>query len=457
MNQFYEKKGINREFSVASTPQQNGVAERKNKTLIKSARTMLADSKLPTTFWAEAVNTACYVKKGCRVTILNTLDRLGKFDGKADEGYFVGYFVNSKAFRVFNSRTKIVEETMHITFLENKPNVAGSGPTWLFNIDTLTKSMNYKIIVAGNQSNSSAGKAIVEIVPDKDYILLPLWNQDPLFSFISKDSSGDGFKPSRDEEKNDAKDSRNEDNEVLSTEEPRVNQEKDANANSTKNINIVSPTANAASIKDNVVDKDIVYRCADDPNMPNLEEIDYSDDDEDVGAEADMTNLDSNIPVSPIPTTKTYKDHPVKQIIRDIHSAPQTRRMTKNVTNYDLPYGKKAIGTKWIYRNKKDERCIVIRNKASLCLIQRLCSVLDRCEERIMYGKIKEEVYVYQPLGFEDPEFPDRVYKIERALYGLHQAPKAWYETLSTYLLDNGFHRGKEMCTKFEKMMHKKF
>nr|GEZ37174.1 hypothetical protein [Tanacetum cinerariifolium] len=223
---------------------------------------MLADSKLPTTFWAEAVNTACYVKIGCRVTILNTLDRLG------------------------------------------------------------------------NQSNGSACKAIVETVPDKDYILLPLWNQDPLFSFISKDSSGDGFKPSGDEEKNDAKDSWNEDNEVLSTEEPRVNQEKDANANSTKNINIVSPTTNAASIKDNVVDKDIVYRCADDLNMPNLEEIDYSDDDEDVGAEADMTNLDSNIPVSSIPTTRTYEDHPVEQIISDIHSAPQTRRMTKNVTNY---------------------------------------------------------------------------------------------------------------------------
>ncbi|GKA04919.1 putative ribonuclease H-like domain-containing protein [Tanacetum coccineum] len=183
MNQFCEMKGIKREFSVARTPQQNRVAERKNRTLIEAARTMLADSKLPTTFWAEAVNTACYVQNrvlvikphnktpyelfhgrtpslsfmrpfGCPVTILNTLDHLGKFDGKADEGFFVGYSVNSKAFRVFNSRTRIVEETLHITFLENKPNVAGSGPTWLFDIDTLTKSMNYKPVIAGNQSNS---------------------------------------------------------------------------------------------------------------------------------------------------------------------------------------------------------------------------------------------------------------------------------------------------------------
>ncbi|GJY52351.1 putative ribonuclease H-like domain-containing protein [Tanacetum coccineum] len=168
MNQFCEMKGIKREFSVARTPQQNGVAERKNRTLIEAARTMLADSKLPTTFWAEAVNTACYVQNrvlvikphnktpyelflgrkpalsfmrpfGCPVTILNTIDHLGKFDGKADEGFFVGYSTNSKAFRVFNSRTRIVEENLHVQFSENIPNIAGSGPNWLFDIDALTK------------------------------------------------------------------------------------------------------------------------------------------------------------------------------------------------------------------------------------------------------------------------------------------------------------------------------
>ncbi|GJW10173.1 ribonuclease H-like domain-containing protein [Tanacetum coccineum] len=137
MNQFCEMKGIKREFSVARNPQQNRVAERKNRTLIEAARTMLADSKLPTTFWAEAVNTACYVQN------------------RADEGFFVGYSVNSKAFRVFNSRTRIVDETLHITFLENKPNVTRSGPTWLFDIVTLTKSVNYKPVIVGNQSNSN--------------------------------------------------------------------------------------------------------------------------------------------------------------------------------------------------------------------------------------------------------------------------------------------------------------
>ncbi|GKA81027.1 ribonuclease H-like domain-containing protein, partial [Tanacetum coccineum] len=121
MNQFCEIKGIKREFNVARTPQQNRVAERKNKTLIEAARTMLADSELTTTFWAEAVNTACrkptlsFIRPfGCPVTILNTIDHLGKFDGKADEGFFIGYSTNSKAFRVFNSRTRIVEENLHV-------------------------------------------------------------------------------------------------------------------------------------------------------------------------------------------------------------------------------------------------------------------------------------------------------------------------------------------------------
>ncbi|GJX66311.1 putative ribonuclease H-like domain-containing protein [Tanacetum coccineum] len=143
MNEFCEQKGIKREYSVARTPQQNGVAERRNRTLIEAARTMLADSKLPTTFWAEAVNTACYVQNrviivkphnktpyelfrgrtpalsfmrpfGCHVSILNTLDHLGKFDGKSDDGFFVGYSLTSKAFRVYNIRTKKVEENLHI-------------------------------------------------------------------------------------------------------------------------------------------------------------------------------------------------------------------------------------------------------------------------------------------------------------------------------------------------------
>ncbi|GKA69709.1 hypothetical protein Tco_0775773 [Tanacetum coccineum] len=137
----------------------------------------------------------------------------------------------------------------------------------------------------------------------------------------------------------DAEHLENEDSEVPNTEEPRVNQEQDESINNTNNINTVSSTVNTTSIEDNVVDENIVYGCIDDLNRPNLKEIVYFDDDEEVGAKPDINNLATIVPVSPIPTTRVHKDHLLKQIIRDIHSAPQTRRMTKSVTEHGDKYG----------------------------------------------------------------------------------------------------------------------
>ncbi|GJR50370.1 hypothetical protein Tco_1400891 [Tanacetum coccineum] len=119
-------------------------------------------------------------------------DPLGKFNRKADEGFFVGYSINSKAFRVFNTRTRKVEENLYINFLENKPNVAGSGPEWLFDIDSLTKSMNYKPATVGNQTNDNAcietnvnaGQTGQEKVSDHEYILLPLMLSNSLLSSV---------------------------------------------------------------------------------------------------------------------------------------------------------------------------------------------------------------------------------------------------------------------------------
>nr|GEW88430.1 ribonuclease H-like domain-containing protein [Tanacetum cinerariifolium] len=174
------------------TPQQNGVAERRNETLTEAARTMLANAKLPVTFWAEKVNTVCYVQNrvlvnksqnqtlyelfnsripavgflrpfGCHVMILNALDHLGKFDAKGDEGYFVGYSFSSKASGVFNKRTKKVEDNLHVDFLENKLIEKGAGLNWLFDIDTLTNSMNYvPVVVAGTSSTNIS----VQVVQD---------------------------------------------------------------------------------------------------------------------------------------------------------------------------------------------------------------------------------------------------------------------------------------------------
>nr|GEZ05133.1 hypothetical protein [Tanacetum cinerariifolium] len=231
---------------------------------------------------------------------------------------------------------------MHVKFSENTPIIAGSKPNWLFDIDDLTKSMNYKPVVTGDQSNGSAGtqacdnegKSRMEIVANKDYILLPLWTLDPLFSSSSKDYPGDGFKPLGEEEKKDAEDPGNKDSNVPSTEEPRVNQEKDANVNNTNNINTVSPTINVIGVKNNVVDENIVYGCADDPNMPNLEEISRCGDDEDDDIGADMNNLDTYFQVSRVPTTRKHKDHPLNQVIGDVQSAIQTRNMSKNLEEH---------------------------------------------------------------------------------------------------------------------------
>ncbi|GKC85924.1 ribonuclease H-like domain-containing protein, partial [Tanacetum coccineum] len=169
-------KGIKREFSVARTPQQNGVAERKNKTLIEAARTM---------------------------------DHLGKFDGKADEGYFVRYYVVSKAMRVFNKRNMIVEETLNIRFLENAPNVKGNGPDLIFDVNSLTISMNYVPVVtrnetngiAGNKDNIVAGQAEKKKEPEQEYILIPLCITDPLISQDPKNSKENaGKKPTEKDE-----------------------------------------------------------------------------------------------------------------------------------------------------------------------------------------------------------------------------------------------------------------
>nr|GEW09633.1 hypothetical protein [Tanacetum cinerariifolium] len=370
-------------------------------------------------------------KPRCLVTILNTKDHLGKFDGKADEGFFVGYSLNSKAFRVFNNRTRIMEENLHIRFSENTPNIAKS-----------TKACD-----------------------DAE----------------SKSSQDDGFQPLSDNEKKVDEDPRQE--------IKCKDQEKEDNVNSTNNVNAVGTNrVNAVSANTN-------NKLPFNPEMPALEDINtfnfssnYEDDDE----EADMNNMDTTIQVSHVPTTIIHKDHPLDLVIGDMHSTTQTRNMSKNLkehgfvttihqrTNYkdlqnclfacflsqkepkktlvDLPYGKRVIGTKWVFQNKKDERGIMIRDKARLvaqghtqeegidhdevfALVTRIEAIrlflayafikdfvmyqMD-VKSTFLYGKIEEEVYICQPLGFEDPDFPDKVYKVEKALYGLDQAPKTW-------------------------------
>nr|GFA80646.1 putative ribonuclease H-like domain-containing protein [Tanacetum cinerariifolium] len=430
LNQFCEIKGIKREFSVPITPRQNGIAERKNRTLIKAARTMLADLLLPILFWAEAVNTAY---------------PLGKFERKVDEGFLVGYSVSSKAFRVFNSRTCIVQEILHVNFLKNKPNVAGSSATWLFDIYSLTRTMNYQPVTVGNQTNPSASfqdkfateKAGEEV--DQQYVLFSLWsfgstnphNYNGDVAFYGKEHDFDSKKPefevnvslrssaqSGKQDDKTKKEAKGKSHVEFFTGYRDLSVEfKDCFDDSSNKVNVVGsiiPTVSPTYGKSLFID---ASQLLDDPDMPELEDITYFDDEDD------------------------EEPKRVHQALKDLS---WIEAMQEELLQFKM--------------NKKDERGIVIRNKARLIAqghtqkegidYEEVFAPVARIEairlflayaslmgfimyqmdvkSVFLYGTIKEEVYVCQPPGFEDPDHSDKVYKVVKALYGLHQAPRAW-------------------------------
>nr|GEW93451.1 copia protein [Tanacetum cinerariifolium] len=263
----------------------------------------------------------------------------------------------------------------------------GSGPKWLVDIDTLTQSMNYQPVVAGNQPNHNAGiqenfdagKVRKETIYAQQYALLPLWstgskdpqNIDDTAAFDAKEDLRDEFEEFL----------VNSTNRVNAASAP-VSAAGPNPTNSTNSFNTASPVDTAICPNFGITGKSLIVDASnypDDPGMFVLEDILYSDSKKDVGAEADLSNLETNISVSPIPTTKVHKYHQVTQIIGDLTFAPQTRSMARMVKEQGglhrindedfhtyLPKGKRAIGSKWVFRNKQDERGIMIRNKARL-------------------------------------------------------------------------------------------
>ncbi|GJY62779.1 putative ribonuclease H-like domain-containing protein [Tanacetum coccineum] len=455
-------KGIRRDYSNARTPQQNGVAERKNRTLIEAARTMLADSKLPTMFWTEAVSTACYVLNrvlvtkphnktpyelvsgkvpnishlkpfGCLVTILNTSDHLGKFEGKADEGFIVGYAAHSYT----RSKTKTT-----------------TGPKVHEASDMVESSCYYCWCVDGF------------------FLHGPTESSTPVFTPVHTDATS--LPPGH------------------------------SLGSSEHSSRYPSPSDLANSMS----------------SFSEMEDIHHHSDtgifssssyDDDFGGT--VTNLAPSVVVDSVPTKRVNTIHPQSQILGDLTSPVQTRdylhclfacflsqlepssvaqalndpawieAMQEEMQQFvnqevwqlvPLPDGKIAIGTKWILKNKRDARGIVVRNKARLVAqghrqeegidYDEVFAPVARIEairlflafasymgfmvyqmdvkSAFLYGKIEEEVYVTQPKGFEDPHFPKHVYRVVKALYGLHQAPRAWYARLSTFLLKHNYRRG---------------
>ncbi|GJV22699.1 putative ribonuclease H-like domain-containing protein [Tanacetum coccineum] len=503
MDDFCREKGIKREYSVARTPQQNGVAERRNRTLIEAARTMLADSKLPTTFWAEAVSTACYVQNrvlvvkphnktpyelfrgfkpalsfmrpfGCHVTILNTLDSLGKFDGKSDEGFFVGYSLSSKAFRVYNTRTRRVEENLHIGFLENKPMIEGNGPKWLFDIDSLTQSMNYVPVTAGTISNESAGtqgelNAGTSEEISQDCIVMPIWKDASYFDSPTQDVENGEPKSVADDQKQDGDDPDNEKDEQDKSDD--VSSPKEVNVDG-QHVNTTSPDVNTGSSKLNTVDPSV--NIASSYYQDNLKDMFtmeashtleathvefFSDEDE---PEVDLGNIANSYTVPTTPNTRIHKDHPIENVIGDVKPSVQTRKMTKPTSEQGflsviepISIAKALSDSSWVEAmqeyfcnsNSNRQEAPVARIEAIRLFLAYasfmgiLVYQMD-IKSAFLYETIEEEVYVTQPPGFKDPDHPNKVYKVVKALYGLHQSPRAWYETLANYLLGNGFKRG---------------
>ncbi|GKB60086.1 putative ribonuclease H-like domain-containing protein [Tanacetum coccineum] len=507
--EFCGLKGIKREYNNAKTSQQNGVAERKNRTLVEAARTMLADSFLPNTFWAEAVSTACYVLNRvlvtkpqnktpyelitgkipiiiyirpfrCHVAILNTIDHLGKFEEKYDEGFLVGYSLNSKTFRVYNLETKRVEENLHIKFLENKPNVAGKGPNWLFDLDYLIDSMNYQPVTTENNANKTAAE------PAQEYFVLPLWSSYTSTVKSSEAKNGDE-KPNEDTGlKINEKPKDQEDQAFLEELERLKRQEKEASdaaeafrkefaqctedlllqagaarATITNTINTVSTPISTASPSNVFSDggPDLNNNDQDDSQIPALEDIynnlsdgiftNASYDDE--GAVADFTNLVTIVNVSPIPTSRIHSIHPATQILRDPTSAVQTRSKVHKSSGAHAFIEPKKISQALEDEKKEidyDEVFAPVARIEAIGVFLAFASYMGfivyqmDVKSDFLYGTIDEEVYVSQPPGFVDPKFPKKVYKVVKALYGLHQAPKAWYATLSTFLLKSGYRRG---------------
>ncbi|GJS58956.1 putative ribonuclease H-like domain-containing protein [Tanacetum coccineum] len=433
-------------------------------------------------------------------------EKKASLDGKRDEGFsLLDTSLSSKAFRVYNTRTKRVEENLHIGFLENKPMIEGTGPKWLFDIDSLTQSMNYVPVSAGTVSNVSAGTSEEN---SQDCIVMPIWKDSSYFDSPTENVDNGEPKTADDAQKQDEDGLNNKNSKQESL---------DVNTGSLK-LNVVGPSVSTAS--------------------PNEE------DNTEEEPEVDLGNITNSYIVPTTPNTRIHKDHPIDNVIGEVQSTVQTRRMSKSTSEQgflsdvykqkthdtlntclyacflsqieptsiakalsdsswveamqeellqfklqqvwilvDLPNGKKAIRTKWVFRNKKDERGIVIRNKARLVAqghrqeegidYEEVFAPVARIEairlflayasfmgflvyqievkSAFLYGTIEEEVYVTQPPGFKDPDHPDKVYKVVNALYGLHQAPRAWYETLANYLLSNGFKRGKIDQTLFIK------
>ncbi|GJS75834.1 putative ribonuclease H-like domain-containing protein [Tanacetum coccineum] len=425
-------KGIKREYSNARTPQQNGVAERKNRMVLVTK----PQNKTPYELITGKIPIISYIRPfGCHVTILNTIDHLGKFDGKSDEGFLVGYSLQSKAFRVYNLETKRVEENLYITFLENKPNVAGKGPTWLFDLDYLTDSMNYQPVRSENQANKhagpkeanhnvgtedniDAGDSEIEAESAQDYFVLPIWSSYTSTVKSSKAKNA-GEEPNKHPDlKTDEKPVDKEDQVFLDELERLKRQEHDANdaaealrkefaqdtedlllqagaakASSTNIVNTASTPVSTASPYGGLSFTDLTNTDQDDSEIPALEEIYNNPTDgiftnasyDDEGAVADFTNLETivNVVLFPI-KDKLYISS--TQILRSkIISSKQRSKLNQKFLE-PKHFEEEGIDNDEGFANVLGIEAIRILIAFASNMVFK--SIENGCEKAFLYGKI---------------------------------------------------------------------
>ncbi|KAL8097413.1 hypothetical protein AgCh_030516 [Apium graveolens] len=472
MEEFCKSHGIKQEFSAPGTPQQNGVVERKNRTLIEAARTMLEEAKLPTYFWDEAVQTACFtqnatlinkhgktpyvmVKKkkpnlkyfhvfGCNCFVLKTHpEQLSKFDLKADKGIFVGYPLSTKAFRVYNLRTKVVMESINVSFDDKKitglEDFINHDQLRFENEDSNSDTENPDSLSPDTVNSDGLNSDIIETVETMSKEDAPMQGehtQDPTTSQeTSEHASGSSSSDSSSSDKPSSDSAEN-----LNTEESNSESIVSGGASENENENSMDH-GGASSVRTRTgTSNECLYNSFLSQTEPKkveeaLQDVDW-----------------------------------VQAMLEELNEFERNKVWTL----VPRPKNRSVVGTKWVFRNKTDSDGIITRNKARLVAkgysqhdgidydetfapVARLEAIriflayaahkkftvfqMD-VKSAFLNGELEEEVYVEQPPGFVDTKHPDYVYRLDKALYGLKQAPRAWYETLAQFLLESGFNRG---------------
>nr|GEV13589.1 ribonuclease H-like domain-containing protein [Tanacetum cinerariifolium] len=419
LNQFYGLKDIKREFSVPRTPQQNGIAERKNRTLIKAAKTLLADLLLPIPFWVEVVNTACYVQNrvlvtkprnktpyellhgrlpsigfmrpfGYHVTILNTLDPLGKFQRKVDKGFLVGYSVCSKAFRVFNSRTLLVENQTNSNAGFQDTKKAGEEGTQTYVL--------FPVLSDGFTNPQNNNKDALDEKEHDDDI------QKSVSPNIHFSSSGDQTRKQGDKTENKDK-GKSPIVTIIGFRDLNAEFE-DCNNNNSIGVNAASSSVSAAGQNCTNSTNDFSATGPSNDAMPNLEDL--SQDADDVGAEADINNMESIIS-SPKESIKLSRIQVRLKPCKKSSFSSKCRKFGSWLI-YLMERGQLEEGINYEEVFTPVARIEAIRLFLAYASFKTFLVYQMDVNSAFLYGTIEEEVYVCQPPGFEDLENPDKVY-----------------------------------------------